>query len=59
MWIGDDEKSRFEMNFPLKKDDWPGTMTCIGSSGSGKTWHVVQMIKRYFKAATAGARWCG
>ncbi len=51
MWIGDDEESRFEMNFPLKKDDWPGTMTCIGSSGSGKTWHVVEMIKRYFKAA--------
>ena len=56
MWIGDDEKSRFEMNFPLKKDDWPGTMTCIGSSGSGKTWHVVQMIKRYFKAAPVHSR---
>ena len=51
MWIGDDGEQRFEMNFPLKKDDWPGTMTCIGSSGSGKTFHVTEMIHRYFKAA--------
>ena len=51
MWIGDDKESRFEMNFPLKKSDWPGTMTCIGSSGSGKTYHVVSMIQRYFKAS--------
>ncbi len=50
MWIGDDKGSRFEMNIPLKKSDWPGTMTCIGSSGSGKTWHVVEMIRRYFQA---------
>ena len=50
MWIGDDPKNRFEMNFPLKQEDWPGTMTCIGSSGSGKTYHVVSMIDRYFKA---------
>ena len=27
MWIGDDENSRFEMNIPLKKTDWPGTLT--------------------------------
>jgi len=51
MWIGDDPGVRFEMNFPLKKADWPGTMTCIGSSGSGKTYHVVEMIHRYFKSA--------
>ena len=51
MWIGDDKETRFEMNFPLKREDWPGTMTCIGSSGSGKTYHVVSMIQRYFKAS--------
>ena len=51
MWIGDDKDSRFEMNFPVKKADWPGTLTAIGSSGSGKTFHIVQMILRYFKAA--------
>ena len=51
MWIGDDDESRFEMNFPLKKSDWPGTLTAIGSSGSGKTYHIVEMIHRYFKAA--------
>ena len=52
MWIGGtDDNQRFEMNFPLKKSDWAGTMTCIGSSGSGKTYHVVSMIQRYFKSA--------
>ncbi len=51
MWIGDDDSVRFEMNVPLKKTDWPGTMTCIGSSGSGKTYHIVSMILRYFKAS--------
>jgi hypothetical protein len=56
MWIGDDKDVRFEMNFPLKKADWPGTMTCIGSSGSGKTYHVVSMIHRYFKAAPVHSR---
>jgi len=56
MWIGDDEDVRFEMNFPVKKDDWPGTMTCIGSSGSGKTYHVVEMIRRYFTATPVHSR---
>ena len=35
MYLGDTDE-RFELNFPRKKADWPGTMTCIGSSGSGK-----------------------
>ncbi len=56
MWIGDDDDVRFEMNFPIKKDDWPGTMTCIGSSGSGKTFHVVSMILRYFKVTPVHSR---
>ena len=56
MWIGDDETARFEMNFPLKKEDWGGTMTCIGSSGSGKTHMIVEMILRYFKAAPIHSR---
>ena len=56
MWIGDDKDVRFEMNFPVKKDDWPGTMTCIGSSGSGKTYHVVEMIRRYFTATPVHSR---
>ena len=56
MWIGDDEDNRFEMNIPLKKSDWPGTLTCIGSSGSGKTWHIVEMIHRYFKAVPVHSR---
>ena len=56
MWIGDDAEVRFEMNFPLKKSDWVGTMTCIGSSGSGKSWTIVNMILRYFKAVPAHNR---
>ena len=56
MWIGDDSNSRFEMNFPVKRDDWPGTLTAIGSSGSGKTYHIVEMIHRYFKAAPVHSR---
>ena len=56
MWIGDDDGVRFEMNFPLKKSDWVGTTSVIGSSGSGKTYHVVSMIQRYFKAAPIHAR---
>jgi len=56
MWIGDNKDTRFEMNFPIKKEDWPGTITAIGSSGSGKTWHVVEMIRRYFKATSSHNR---
>ena len=56
MWIGDDDGVRFEMNFPLKKSEWVGTTSVIGSSGSGKTYHVVSMIQRYFKAALIHAR---
>ena len=56
MWIGDSKDARFEMNFPLKKEDWPGTLTAIGSSGSGKTWHIVEMIRRYFKATSSHNR---
>jgi hypothetical protein len=62
MWIGDSKDVRFEMNFPLKKSDWPGTLTAIGSSGSGKTHHIVNMILRYFKAVPVHNRrqvcWC-
>ena len=56
MWIGDNKDTRFEMNFPIKKEDWPGTITAIGSSGSGKTWHIVEMIRRYFKATSSHNR---
>ena len=50
MYIGDDADSRFEINIPRDKEKWPGTMTCIASSGGGKTHFVVAMILRYFKA---------
>ena len=52
MYLGDSEE-RFELNFPRKKSDWPGTTTCIGSSGSGKTHFVVQMILRYWRSVDA------
>lgn len=50
MYIGDDSSARFEINFPRDKETWPGTMTCIASSGGGKTFFVVQMILRYLRS---------
>ena len=50
MFIGDDKESRFEMNFPRARETWPGTMTCIASSGGGKTRFVVDMLLRYLKS---------
>ena len=47
--IGDDDSVEFQLNFPLKPTDWPGTFTCIASSGGGKTHFVVAMILRYWK----------
>ena len=55
MYLGD-TKIRFEMNFPRKKDDWPGTMTCIASSGGGKTHFVVAMILRYLRSVDLHSR---
>ena len=55
MYLGD-TNHRFEMNFPRKKDDWPGTMTCIASSGGGKTFFVVAMILRYLRSVDLHAR---
>ena len=48
MYIGDDD-ARFEINFPRDKETWPGTMTCVASSGGGKTHFVVQMLLRYYR----------
>ena len=50
MYIGDDKQSRFEINLPRDRETWPGTMTCIASSGGGKTRFVVEMILRYLKS---------
>ena len=56
MFIGDDAKTRFEMNFPRARDKWAGTMTCIASSGGGKTRFVVDMLLRYLKSVDAHNR---
>ena len=56
MYIGDDEESRFEMNFPRDRETWPGTMTCIASSGGGKTHFVVHMLLRYLKSVESHNR---
>jgi len=50
MFIGDDTDARFEINFPTDRETWPGTMTCVASSGGGKTFFVVQMLLRYYRA---------
>ena len=56
MYLGDLTDERFELNFPRKKSDWPGTTTCIGSSGSGKTHFIVQMILRYWRSVEVHSR---
>ena len=50
MFLGDEPEYRFEHNFARKKDEWVGTMTLIGNSGSGKTHHLVQMLLRYLRS---------
>ena len=55
MYLGDTD-DRFELNFPRSKADWPGTLTCIGSSGSGKTHFVVNMILRYWRSVEPSSR---
>ena len=49
MWLGD-TNTRFELNLPRKKDEWPGSHTLIGNSGAGKTHHLVQMLLRYLRS---------
>jgi hypothetical protein len=62
MFLGDQQDVYFEHNLPRRKEDWPGTFTCIGNSGAGKTYWVVQMLIRYMRATKAHARrtiiWC-
>ena len=62
MFIGDQEDMYFEHNLPRRKEDWAGTFTCIGNSGAGKTYWVVQLLLRYLRATKPYARrtiiWC-
>ena len=62
MFLGDQDDVYFEHNLPRRKEDWPGTFTCIGNSGAGKTYWVVQMLLRYLRATKPHARrtiiWC-
>ena len=50
MFIGDDTQARFEINLPRDRETWPGTMTCVASSGGGKTYFIVQMLLRYLRS---------
>ena len=43
MYLGDSPDVRFELNLPRDKETWGGTYTCIGNSGAGKTYWVVQL----------------
>ena len=56
MYIGDDPTAAFELNLPMKRKDWPGTMTLIGSSGAGKTRFLTDMMLRYLKATPDSAK---
>ena len=46
MYLGDSPDVRFELNLPRDKETWGGTYTCIGNSGAGKTYWVVQLLLR-------------
>jgi len=40
----EDQKDRFEVNFPEKKKNWAAGWEIVGNSGSGKTVFTVNMI---------------
>ena len=50
MYLGDEPAYEFRLEFPRKKDIWPGSMTLFANSGGGKTYYLVQMILRYLKS---------
>jgi len=56
MFLGDNADLRFELNLPRDKTTWPGTFTCIGNSGAGKTRWVVDLCLRYLRATKPHAR---
>ena len=56
MYLGDSPDVRFELNLPRDKETWGGTYTCIGNSGAGKTYWVVQLLLRYLRATKPHAR---
>ena len=56
MFIGDKPDIMFQLNFPKDIRTWPGTFTLFGSSGAGKTFHLVAMIERYLKSVSYGAQ---
>ena len=50
MWLGNDSELEFRLEFPRKKESWPGSMTLFANSGGGKTYYLVSMILRYLKS---------
>ena len=50
MWLGDEPTVEFRLEFPRKKEAWPGSMTLFANSGGGKTYYLVQMILRYLRS---------
>ena len=47
---GNDSDLEFRLEFPRKKESWPGSMTLFANSGGGKTYYLVSMILRYLKS---------
>ena len=56
MYLGDQDDLYFEHNLTRDKSKWNGNFLVVGSSGSGKTYWVVQLILRYFRATKPYAR---
>ena len=55
-YLGDQSDLYLEHNLPRDKSKWGGTFTCIGNSGAGKTYWVVQLLLRYLRATKPHAR---
>ena len=56
IFLGDQRDLYMEHNLPRDRSEWGGSFTCIGNSGAGKTYWVVQMLVRYLKATKPHAR---
>ena len=56
VYLGDQDDLHFQHNLPRDKSTWGGTFTCIGNSGAGKTYWVVQLLMRYLRATKPHSR---
>jgi len=56
MYLGDQDDLYFEHNLNRKRDQWCGTFLLVGNSGAGKSYWMVQLFLRYFRAVKSFQR---